>query len=99
MDFTFEAIDRGFQINDGKSLFSSDSSMGHVVSSFVPKAKVSGVLVIDGQMFSANGHGLLVNALQHKPQSASRWNFVNFQSGNHSIMMYQVLYFLFFIIV
>jgi hypothetical protein len=98
LDLIFTAQDRGFQIGDGKSLFSSDDdeSFGFVISRYIPRATVSGHIVLDGNFYSANGHGLMVNALQHKPQAVARWNFVNFHSDNHSIMMYQVIYLLYF---
>ena len=92
-DFKFIAsFGGGFQVNDGKIPFSQeDPTAGHVFSRFIPKANVEGsILLNNGKQHSLKGHGMMVNALQHKPQSAARWNFVNFQSDSHAIMMYHV---------
>lgn len=92
IDFEFVAQGGGFQVKDGKLPFDpQDPENGHVHSRFIPRADTKGMLFVDGKAFTANGHGALVGALQYKPSSAARWNFVNFHgtSQDASLLLYQ----------
>ncbi len=95
LDFEFVAEGGGFQVADGRHPFDPlDPENGHVSSRFIPRALTSGTLLVDGQALSAKGHGALVGALQYKPSSAARWNFVNFHGASRgaSLMLYQVYF-------
>ncbi|KAJ3299841.1 putative cell survival pathways protein [Borealophlyctis nickersoniae] len=89
-DFTFEAVDGFFQVNNGKVLFKEDDpSYGYISSQFIPKGRVTGSIVVKGKVQELDGTGLFVKAIQVRPQNPARWNFTNFQSENDSLMMYQ----------
>ena len=91
LDITFEAIDRGFQVNDGKLPFNiDDDSWGYVNNWFVPKGRFKGYITIDGLKINAQGFGSFVYACQSKPQSVGKWNFLNFQSKSDALLLYQV---------
>lgn len=92
-NFDFVSETGGFQVKDGKAFFDPlDPENGHVQSGLVPRAVTSGTMLVDGKAYSAVGHGALVRALQYKPSSAARWNFVNFHGSSHgaSLILYQV---------
>ncbi|KAJ3301655.1 putative cell survival pathways protein [Blyttiomyces sp. JEL0837] len=88
-DFEFIPTDALMQVNDGRVPFYEDPAAGFVQASFGPKCKVSGTITIDGKKMSASGHGLFTKAIQNKPQTIGKWNFVNFQSDHDSLMMYE----------
>ncbi|KAJ3273750.1 putative cell survival pathways protein [Borealophlyctis nickersoniae] len=89
-DFTFEPVDGFFQVNNGKVLFKEDDpSYGYISSQFIPKARVTGSIVLKGKVHELDGSGLFVKAIQVRPQNPARWNFANFQSENDALMMYQ----------
>lgn len=90
-DVSFEAIDGGFQVNDGKSAFKiDDESYGYVQNWFIPKSKVVGFMALNGTSLDVVGAGSFAYAAQSKPQSVGRWNFVNFQSKSDALLLYQV---------
>ncbi|KAG2126701.1 oxidative stress survival, Svf1-like protein [Suillus cothurnatus] len=78
----------GFKIGKGPkggySYFGSDQEKpdGYVVHRFWPRTKVSGHIIHNGRAIVAEGHGMLVHAIQGMRPNliASRWNFANFQS-------------------
>ncbi|KAJ3058872.1 putative cell survival pathways protein [Quaeritorhiza haematococci] len=89
LDFTFESLSDGFQLGEGKTFFTSDPAGGYISPRFIPKAKVTGSILVDGKVISADGHGLFVHAVQVKPFCVGRWNFLNFQAGEDALLMYQ----------
>lgn len=81
----------GFKIGKGPkggySYFGSDQQKpdGYVVHRFWPRTKASGHIIHNGRAIVAEGHGMLVHAIQGmRPDLlASRWNFAHFQSDAH----------------
>lgn len=91
VDLDFTAVDGFCQVDEGKVPFKkSDISVGYVSAQFIPKARVTGHVIVDGKLHDAAGTGLFVKALQSKPQCVARWNFVNFQTEKDTLLMYQV---------
>lgn len=88
----FQAIDNSFPSRPSKILFNKDvDADGGVHAQFIPKAEVfEGLAILDGRAVDISGSGMLVYALQNKPQCAKYWNFVNFQNETDAITMYEV---------
>ncbi|KAL1916100.1 uncharacterized protein VTP21DRAFT_6104 [Calcarisporiella thermophila] len=92
VSFQFEKIDRGFKIGEGKTFLGSDSSSTNFVShKFLPKGRITGVLVHNGVEHELEGDGLFVHAIQGLMPHliASKWNFVNLQGPEGSVCMIQ----------
>ncbi|OAX32024.1 oxidative stress survival, Svf1-like protein [Rhizopogon vinicolor AM-OR11-026] len=81
----------GFKIGKGPkggySYFGPDQEKpeGYVVHRFWPRTSASGHIIHNGKAIIAEGHGMLVHAIQGMRPNliASRWNFANFQSDAH----------------
>lgn len=66
--------------------------LGCVLPRFIPKAKITGTALLKGgKRIEIDGSGNLVSALQIKPQTIARWNFVNFHNENDALMVYKVM--------
>ncbi|KAJ3017824.1 putative cell survival pathways protein [Thoreauomyces humboldtii] len=90
VDVEFTAVDGLAQVNEAKVPFQKDDiSVGYVAAQFIPKAVVTGHVILDGKLHEANGSGLFVKALQSKPQCVGRWSFVDFQTEKDALLMYQ----------
>ena len=93
VDLQFVRTAPGLKIGkDGTSYYGTDQAApwGSMRHTFWPKAKVSGTVVVNGQVIDlADEKGFFVHALQGmKPHhAAARWNFVNFQGAKYSAMI------------
>jgi hypothetical protein len=90
VDIKFTPVGKMFKVNDGKFQFTSDPAGGYISSHFMPKAQVTGSMTVDGKTMDAAGQGLYLHAIQVKPQCVGKWNFVNFQSKDAALMLYEV---------
>ena len=89
-DLVISPMNAGFKINNGEvDFYTGMPKEGRVVSSFIPKCKVSGNLIVHGAVEDATGYGTFTHALQVKPQCVGRWNFASFHSDELSLLMYQ----------
>ncbi|KAJ3402164.1 hypothetical protein CcCBS67573_g05475 [Chytriomyces confervae] len=86
---TFEPIVPAFKVNSGKILFGKTEKDGSVEACFCPKARLSGSVTLNGVTREAQGHGLFHHVVQVKPQALSKWNFINFQSEDGALMLYE----------
>ncbi|KAJ3116842.1 putative cell survival pathways protein [Phlyctochytrium bullatum] len=89
IDFKFIPESDFFKVNDGKFLFTGDPSGGYVNSQFLPRAKIVGTLKVDGETYSMDGLGFFIHAIQFKPQCIGKWNFINLQGPDTSLMLYE----------
>ncbi|KAJ3393431.1 putative cell survival pathways protein [Entophlyctis sp. JEL0112] len=89
VDVSFEPVCGGFKVNDGRTLFGESPVEGFVEAEFVPKATVIGSVTFDGVKKNVAGSGLFLHALQCSPQYVSKWTFLNFQTKDDSIMLYE----------
>ncbi|KAJ3219309.1 putative cell survival pathways protein [Dinochytrium kinnereticum] len=89
MDFTFKPESEFFKVNDGRFLFTGDPAGGYVSAQFLPRASISGSMTIDGKPYDLSGLGLYCHAIQNKPQCIGKWNFINFQGKDASMMIYE----------
>ncbi|KAF9202534.1 putative cell survival pathways protein [Haplosporangium sp. Z 27] len=76
VSLTFERTTKGYKIGEGKSYFGD----GYVSHKFWPAAKVSGMMIVDGQAHDMAGQGTFVHAIQGmRPHLvASKWSYVDF---------------------
>ncbi|OZJ05055.1 hypothetical protein BZG36_02099 [Bifiguratus adelaidae] len=95
VDITFERIDKGFKIGEGKTYLGGNakSNSGFVSHRFWPKAKVTGTFIMDGKLHDIDGDGMFIHAVQGMQPHliASRWNFVDFQAAETSLTMMNFL--------
>ncbi|KAJ3176092.1 putative cell survival pathways protein [Irineochytrium annulatum] len=89
LDFTFEPVGGLCKANDGRTLFTGDVAGGYVTAQFMPRANITGTILVDGVESSAKGLGLYLHAIQNKPQCVGKWNFINFQGPTDSLMIYE----------
>ncbi|KAJ3107193.1 RNA-dependent ATPase [Phlyctochytrium planicorne] len=89
MDFTFTPETEYFKVNDGKFYFTEDPLGGFVQVEFLPRAKVTGSMSLDGVKYDLAGTGLFNHAIQNKPQCIGRWNFLNFHGKEGSVVLYE----------
>ncbi|KAH6575473.1 hypothetical protein BASA50_005485 [Batrachochytrium salamandrivorans] len=90
IDVDVSALVEAYQINDGTHYFDSENpSSGYISTRIMPKAKVTGMIVVDGVSHDAAGHGVFSHAIQSPPQNVARWNFVNFQNDRDALILYQ----------
>ncbi|KAJ3189491.1 putative cell survival pathways protein [Gaertneriomyces sp. JEL0708] len=90
IDVEFQAVDDFIQVHDGKLPFkNADISSGYVSAQFIPKARVTGSVFVDGKLHNAAGFGIFVKAVQSKPQNVARWTFANVQNDTDSLTLYQ----------
>lgn len=78
---TFSPVTDAFSIKDGNLHFGVDKLDGFINMKFLPFAKISGKLKLDGAEEEFDGHGICVHQFQGlKPYlSASQWNVFYFQ--------------------
>ncbi|EGF79422.1 hypothetical protein BATDEDRAFT_89507 [Batrachochytrium dendrobatidis JAM81] len=90
VEFNMDAVVEAYQINEGKAYFDPETpATGYVASRIMPKGKVSGMIVVDGIMHDAAGHGVFSHAIQCPPYNVARWNFINFQDETNALILYQ----------
>ncbi|KAI9327080.1 oxidative stress survival, Svf1-like protein [Obelidium mucronatum] len=88
-NIVFNPSEAPFKINDGKVCFGKSDKDGFVQAQFMPKASLSGTVMLGGKAMEAKGQGLFHHAVQCKPQGAAKWNFINFQSEKDALMLYE----------
>ncbi|KAJ3282194.1 putative cell survival pathways protein [Rhizoclosmatium sp. JEL0117] len=90
IDVVYTPLEPAFKIGDGRVVFGKGSKDGFVQAQFMPKATVEGTMMCLGRSVEVGkGQGLFHHALQVKPQSAAKWNFINFQSEKDALMLYE----------
>ncbi|KAI9199298.1 oxidative stress survival, Svf1-like protein [Polychytrium aggregatum] len=91
MELEFVATDQGCQINGGqKNFFIDKPANGYVLSQFIPKAKVNATIKVDGQTLTApHAQGAILRYIHNKPTLPGRWNWVNFQTNQDSLLLLQ----------
>ncbi|KAJ3249513.1 putative cell survival pathways protein [Chytriomyces hyalinus] len=89
VDAVFEPTDGLFKVNDGKSLFHETETEGYIQTAYMPKAKVAGSITFKGVKSDAKGSGMFLRAIQCKPQCVQKFNFVNLQTANDAVMLYE----------
>ncbi|KAJ3409221.1 RNA-dependent ATPase [Chytridiales sp. JEL 0842] len=88
-DLKFKPVVKMYKVNDGKVHFMPDPTHGYIAAQFMPKAQVTGSMTVHGKKMDAKGEGLYLHAVQFKPQCVGKWNFVNFQSKDSAIVLYE----------
>ncbi|KAJ3071314.1 putative cell survival pathways protein [Podochytrium sp. JEL0797] len=78
-----------FKVGNGRVYFGKGEKDGFVQAAFMPKAKVTGTVVLKGKSVACEAEGLFHHAIQCKPQNVQKWNFVNFQSEEDALMLYE----------
>ncbi|KAI8853374.1 oxidative stress survival, Svf1-like protein [Chytridium lagenaria] len=89
MEFTFVPESDYFKVNDGRFFFTGDAAGGYVAAQFLPRARITGSLTVDGKKHDLSGLGLYCHAIQNKPQCVGKWNFINFQGKDATMMIYE----------
>jgi hypothetical protein len=56
VNVVFTAVDGAVQIKDGQHFYKADESAGSVKAHFIPRATVTGKIVVAGQTHDAAGH-------------------------------------------
>ncbi|RKP03087.1 hypothetical protein CXG81DRAFT_9996, partial [Caulochytrium protostelioides] len=79
-----------YKVNSGrKNFYESDPTAGHIQACFISKMTSSGQIAVKGKPYNAAGQAMLVCAVQAKPQTCGRWNFMTLQNEKDALMMYQ----------
>ncbi|KAI8619477.1 oxidative stress survival, Svf1-like protein [Chytriomyces sp. MP71] len=77
------------RLNEGKALFHETEVEGYIEAAFMPKAHVEGNVVFQGTRFDASGEGMALHVVTCQPQCVARYNFVNFQSHDAAVLLYE----------
>lgn len=82
LDLLFSPLSNAFSIKDGNIYFGLNKLDGFINMKFIPSAKITGSIKIDGVKEDFVGNGICVHQFQGlKPYlSASQWNIFYFQS-------------------
>ncbi|KAJ3103142.1 hypothetical protein HDU97_010350 [Phlyctochytrium planicorne] len=80
-----------FKVNDGAIFFKGEDEpgKGYVNTQFLPRGRVTGKMVVDGEEFDMAGLGVFRHVVQHQPLSVGKWNIVNFHSKDVSVLLYE----------
>ena len=91
IDILHTAVSEAFKLGTGQHFYDDNNEeAGYIKSKFIPRANAVGMIILDGQEIDCNGTSCLTFVTQYVPQGIALWNFCNFQSEEHSLMLYQV---------